>query len=116
MKGCSGVKKVAKGATQVAFKAAKKTVETVTTVFKAITKIITSVLGAFALDMSLETKLDKEEFNLAADFYLKAGPLQVRFAFKFNFKLAKLIDIVKMLFNKVKDFMLSKVPGLKKLL
>jgi hypothetical protein len=94
MKSCGGVKSAAGSAAKVAFTAAKKTVESVFKVFTDVTRIITSVLSTVALDMSIETKLDKEEFNLAAAFYLKAGSFEVRFSYKFNFKLAKLVDIV----------------------
>jgi hypothetical protein len=111
-----------------------------------------------APQQSIETKLDKENFDLGCSFYFKAGSFETRFAFKvrfffcwayetestvrgwfqqceracfssrhvftkldyacvvlcrsqFNFRIAKIMDFVNMLFNKVKDFIKSKVPG-----
>jgi len=109
--GCAGLKAAAIGATKLVLGAAKGAVSLSMAVIQGLASIIPAMLNSMALDMSIETKLDKENFDLGCSFYFKAGSFQTRFAFKFNFRIAKIMDFVNMLFNKVKDFIKSKVPG-----
>jgi len=118
-KTCTGGCDLAKGAIQIggtAVDLASGLVNVAKGATAGLLNLINTMLTNFDLAASISGGLSKEGFNFATKFALKFGPNSINFEVNIDFQTAKLGEMIAMIWLKVKEYFLSKVAGLAKMI